>query len=98
MRAAGLLAAPAPKALYSGFLRPPALSLAFRPCEIRCWLQTDMQPPEYDVCFAPRSGHSEAHAGLPLVTHSGLSVLYGGEDRQSKLGDAFARAVLGIEP
>ncbi len=31
-------------------------------------------------------------------TQSGLSVLYGGEDRQSKLGDAFARAVLGIEP
>ncbi len=51
MRAAGLLAAPAPKALYSGFLRPPALSLAFRPCDIRCFLQTDMQPPEIDVCL-----------------------------------------------
>ena len=60
MRAAGLLAAPAPKALYSGFLRPPALSLAFRPCEIRCWLQTDMQPPEYEVRFTPKTGHSWA--------------------------------------
>ncbi len=58
MRAAGLLAAPAPKALYSGFLRPPALSLAFRPCEIRCWLQTDMQPPEIEVRFAPGSGRN----------------------------------------
>ncbi len=25
--------------------------------------------PDY-VCFTPKSGHSEAHAGLPLMTHS----------------------------
>ncbi len=27
--------------------------------------------PELEVRFTPNSGHSEAHAGLPLVTHSG---------------------------
>ncbi len=36
----------------------------------RFWLQADIQPPEIDVCFTPKSGHSEAHAGLPLLTHS----------------------------
>jgi len=30
-----------------------------------------MQRPEIDFRFAPRSGHSEAHAGLPLLTHNG---------------------------
>ncbi len=35
------------------------------------WLKADMPSPEIDVCFTPRSGHSEAHAGLPLLTHTG---------------------------
>jgi hypothetical protein len=28
-----------------------------------------MEPPKFEVCFTPKSGHSEAHAGLLLVTH-----------------------------
>ncbi len=35
------------------------------------WLQADIQPLEIEVRFAPKSGHSEAHAGLPLLTRSG---------------------------
>ncbi len=38
---------------------------------MRWQLKADIQPPENDVCFTPRSGHSEAHAGLPLLTHNG---------------------------
>ena len=29
-----------------------------------------MEPPEIDFRYAPNSGHSEAHAGLPLVTQA----------------------------
>ncbi len=43
-----------------------------RRSNVRSWLQGDMQPPEYEVCFTPNTGHSEAHAGLPLLTHNGL--------------------------
>ncbi len=32
------------------------------------WLQADIQPLEIEVRFTPNSGHSETHAGLPLVT------------------------------
>ena len=35
------------------------------------WLQADIQSPEIEVRFTPNNGHSEAHAGLPLMTHSG---------------------------
>ncbi len=35
------------------------------------WLQGDIQPPEIDFRSSPNTGHSEAHAGLPLVTHNG---------------------------
>ncbi len=35
------------------------------------WLKADIQPLEIEVRFTPNSGHSEAHAGLPLLTHSG---------------------------
>ena len=35
------------------------------------WLKADLQPPEFDFRFPPNTGHSEAHAGLPLVTQSG---------------------------
>ncbi len=28
-----------------------------------------MPPPEIDFRFAPKSGHTEAHAGLPVLTH-----------------------------
>jgi hypothetical protein len=38
---------------------------------VASWLKADIQPPENDVCFTPKSGHSEAHPGLPLLTHSG---------------------------
>ncbi len=38
---------------------------------VRDWLKADLQPPEIEVRFAPNTGHSEAHAGLPLVTRSG---------------------------
>ncbi len=39
----------------------------------RLWLKADIQSPEIDFRFTPKSGHSEAHAGLPLVTQSGHS-------------------------
>ena len=34
----------------------------------RLWLKADIQSPEIEVRFTPNNGHSEAHAGLPLVT------------------------------
>ncbi len=37
---------------------------------VRLWLQADMQPPEFEVRSTPNSGHSEAHAGLPVMTQS----------------------------
>ncbi len=43
----------------------------------RFWLQADIQSTEINVCFTPKSGHSEAHAGLPLLTrrrHTGDEV------------------------
>ncbi len=38
---------------------------------VRLWLQADIQPPEIEVRFASNSRHSEAHAGLPLLTQLG---------------------------
>ena len=37
---------------------------------VRKWLQADSQSAENDVCSTPSSGHSTAHAGLPLLTHN----------------------------
>jgi len=37
----------------------------------RFWLQADIQSPEIDFRFTPSNGHSEAHAGLPLLTRNG---------------------------
>ncbi len=39
----------------------------------RLWLQGDIQSPEIDFRLTPNSGHSEAHAGLLLVTRNGHS-------------------------
>jgi len=33
----------------------------------RFWLKADLPRPEFEVCFTPNNGHSEAHAGLPLL-------------------------------
>ncbi len=38
----------------------------------RFWVGTDIQPPEIDFRLTPNNGHSEAHAGLPLLTQSRL--------------------------
>ena len=38
---------------------------------VSSWLKADIQSPEIEVRFAPKSRHSEAHAGLPLLTQSG---------------------------
>ncbi len=46
------------------------------------WLQADMQSPEYEVCFTPNTGHSEAHAGLPVLTRLG----HGSGRRQRRKG------------
>ena len=35
------------------------------------WLQGDLQLPEIDFLLSPNFGHSVAHAGLPVLTHSG---------------------------
>ncbi len=32
------------------------------------WLQADIQSPKIDFCFTPNNGHSEAHAGFPVLT------------------------------
>ncbi len=45
--------------------------IIFGRSNVRCWLKADMQPPEYEVRSTPKSGHSEARAGLPLVTPNG---------------------------
>ncbi len=34
---------------------------------VSSWLKADIQPPQIEVRFTPKSGHSEAHAGLPLT-------------------------------
>ncbi len=41
------------------------------PADFRNWLQADLQAPEIEVRFTPKSRHFEAHAGLPLLTHFG---------------------------
>ncbi len=38
---------------------------------VASWLQADIQSPEIDFRLTPNTGHSEAHAGLPLVTQPG---------------------------
>jgi len=38
---------------------------------VRLWLQADIQSPEIDFRFTPKTGHSVTHAGLPFVTHNG---------------------------
>jgi hypothetical protein len=38
--------------------------------DFRWWLKADLQPPEFDFRFPPNNGHSEAHAGLPVLTQS----------------------------
>ncbi len=38
---------------------------------VALWLKADIQPPENDVRYTPKSGHSETHAGLPLLTQLG---------------------------
>ncbi len=38
---------------------------------VASWLKADIQPPEIEVRLSPRSGHSEAYAGLPVLTHNG---------------------------
>ena len=37
---------------------------------VRLWLKADLQRSEIDFRLIPNSGHSEVHAGLPLLTHS----------------------------
>ncbi len=39
---------------------------------VRLWLKPEVQSPEIEVRFTPNNGHSEAHAGLPVLTLSGL--------------------------
>ncbi len=39
--------------------------------KVRFWLQADIQRPEIEVRLTPNNGHSEAHAGLPVMTPSG---------------------------
>jgi hypothetical protein len=35
------------------------------------WLKADLKPPEIDFRFTPNTRHSEAHAGLPVLTRLG---------------------------
>ena len=44
-----------------------------RTAHVACWLKADIQSPKIDFRFTPNTGHSEAHAGLPLVTRLGHS-------------------------
>ena len=38
---------------------------------VRLWLDSEVQSPEIDFRFTPKTGHSVTHAGLPFVTRSG---------------------------
>ncbi len=49
-------------------VRTPVITVG--PGDDRSWLQADIQPPEFEVRFTPKSGHSEARAGLPLLTQA----------------------------
>ena len=61
-----------PRALmWSSTLSPAAIRTVSTEPNDRLWLQADIQPPEIDFRLTPNNGHSEAHAGLPLVTRSG---------------------------
>jgi hypothetical protein len=42
-----------------------------KPFYDRLWLQADIQALEIDFRLTPNNGHSEAHAGLPLLTRLG---------------------------
>ena len=48
----------------------PNFGVDQRTPNVSYWLQADMQPPEIDFRLAPESGHSEANAGLPLLTQA----------------------------
>ncbi len=51
------------------------------------WLQADIQPPEIDFRFAPNFGHSEAHAGLPLLTQLGHLGVRSANQLEPKISD-----------
>ncbi len=47
---------------------------------VASWLQADMRPPGIEVCSTPNSGHSEAHAGLPVLTQAVSKLFSGGRN------------------
>ncbi len=43
------------------------IACIFGHADFRLWLQADIQSAEIEVRFTPNNGHSEAHAGLPVL-------------------------------
>ncbi len=44
------------------------------PCQqgaVHTWLKADIQSAEIEVCSTPKTGHSDARAGLPGLTQNG---------------------------
>ncbi len=50
-------------------------NLAINAVRVRLWLKADIQSPEIDFCFTPNNGHSETHAGLPVLVESGCGAV-----------------------
>ncbi len=58
---------------------------------VASWLQADIQSPEIDFRSSPKSGHSEAHAGLPLLTQAVQKrLMFGPCDGPRGLGRSIA--------
>jgi hypothetical protein len=53
------------------FKSPPLENRGKAQPHFRLWLKADIQRPEFDVRYTPRNGHSEAQAGLPVLTRLG---------------------------
>ncbi len=65
---------------------------------VRNWLQADIQAPEIEVRFTPKSGHSEAHAGLPLMTQRRPSRLPQTGDAKTLLEFSSVRIITRHQP
>ena len=49
---------------------PPARDTLMVVTDFRVWLDSEVQSPEIEVCFTPKTRHSAAYAGLLELTQS----------------------------
>ncbi len=65
---------------------------------VSSWLQADIQSPKIDFRCTPESGHSEAHAGLPVLTQRRPSRLPQTGDAKTLLEFSSVRIITRHQP